>query len=561
MLEIPVEFLWKILFRDMPTNYRTFKLRKKNGGERTIYSPTSNLAILQKKLAYILSLKYNVHQRAHGFAKRRSIVTNASEHLNKRYVLNFDLENFFESIEFPRVRNMFISYFGLNEKVATTFANICCHPKGFLPQGAATSPIVSNIITNGLDKDLMRIAKNANWCKYTRYVDDITLSSNSMKFPKEIAQVLDGHVVLSETILNTVEKHGFKINDAKTRLQSNKENQTVTGITVNQILNVNRKYIRRIRSILDCIEKNIDAVERAEEIFKSKYPYRQKRENKNPDMFQILKGMISHVGNVKGKKDPVYLKLANRFNNLIELELSDLKPLKLPMTRKAFHENHTYVVDAERNAIYFTDDGFNEVGYGQGTGFLLKNIGLVTNAHVISDVIDVIKENKGDFAQEYYVSFFRGADYHTKHWAKVLYHDIEKDIAILSPKDIDISKVGYELNESITQGQKVELVGFPDYREGQEIRVQDGIIQGIRMHENEDRTRKYRRHEITTTIYGGNSGGPVVNENNEVIAVAVKGATLRGVSPNEVIPISDVIKLLREQEQVEEVSEASVEQI
>jgi len=561
LLEIPVEFLWKILIRDRLTNYRIFKLRKKNGGERTIYSPTSNLAILQKKLTYILSLQYNVHQRAHGFVKRRSIVTNASEHLNKRHVLNFDLENFFESIKFRRVRYMFISYFGFNDKVATTLANICCHPKGFLPQGAATSPIVSNIIANGLDKDLMRIAKNANWCKYTRYADDITFSSNSMKFPKEIAQMVEGNVVLSETILNTIEKHGFKINDSKTRLQNHKENQTVTGITVNKILNVNRKYIRRIRSILDCIEKNIDNIERAEEIFESKYPYRQKRVNNNPDMFHILKGMISHVGNVKGKKDPIYLKLANRFNNLIELELSDLTPLKLPMTRKVFHENHTYVIEADDFAIYLTENAFKEVGYGQGTGFLLKNVGLVTNAHVIKDVIKVINGNKGNFNKEYYISFFRAVDYYNKYWAKVLCYDEDMDIAVLSVNDIDISKTGYEYSELIERGQRIELIGFPTYRKGQEIKIEDGIVRGIRINESKDRSRTYRRHEISATIYGGNSGGPIVDENNKVLAVAVKGATMDGVSPNEVIPISDVIKLIKESQQAEETSEASVEQV
>ncbi|MGG5736696.1 trypsin-like peptidase domain-containing protein [Bacillus cereus group sp. IBL03679] len=135
------------------------------------------------------------------------------------------------------------------------------------------------------------------------------------------------------------------------------------------------------------------------------------------------------------------------------------------------------------------------------------------------------------------------------------------DIAILDVKDIDISKTGYKYNELIEKGQNVELVGFPNYREGQEIRIQEGTIQGIRINESRDRLRKYIRHEITTTIYGGNSGGPIVNENNEVIAVAVKGATLNGVSPNEVIPISDVIKLINQNKQPEEKSEASIEAV
>ncbi|MFV5316279.1 reverse transcriptase domain-containing protein [Priestia megaterium] len=558
LLEIPVELLWKILIRDKDKNYRIFKLRKKDGGHRTIYAPETNLAILQKKLSYILSLNYNVHHRAHGFTRKRDIVTNASEHLDKRYVLNFDLENFFESITFRKVRKMFISYFGFNDKVATTLASICCHPTGFLPQGAATSPIISNIIANGLDKELTRIAKNSKWSKYTRYADDITFSSNNKKFPQEIAQLIDGHIVLSETILNIIQKHGFKINHKKTRLQNHKENQTVTGITVNEKLNVNRKYIRRIRSILDCIEKNIEDIENAVNIFESKYPYRQKWQKGKPDMFHILKGMISHVGNVKGKEDPVYLKLANRFNGVAESSTST--PFKLPITNRAFHENYTFIIDGDDFEIYITPNGTEELLPEQGTGFILKGIGLVTNAHVVDEFIKVIESKEGRFVNEFYISFFKSTDYHVKHSAKIIYQNTDMDIAVLEIKDMDVFKNGYEYNKFIERGQKIELVGFPNYRKGQEIGIKEGVVEGVRMHKSKDGSKDYRRYEISPTIHGGNSGGPVVNEDNEVIAVAVKGLSDRGISPNEVIPISDVIQLVEESKKAEEKVENSVEQ-
>lgn len=544
LLEVPVEFLWKIIIRDKLENYKSFKIKKKNGEDRTIYTSEKNLAILQKKLAYILSNIYFVHYRAHGFAKNRSIVTNASEHVNKKYVLNFDLENFFESIEFPRVRFMFKSYFGFNEKVSTTLANICCHPKGFLPQGAATSPILSNIIANGLDKDLTKISKNHKLSKYTRYADDITFSFNSKEFPKDIAETIDGKVILSDTIINIINKHGFKINNSKTRLKNHKENQTVTGITVNTKLNINRKYIKRIRSILHCIEKNIEDIEVAKEIFESKYPFRQSLNRVKPEMFSVLKGMISYVGSVKGKKDPIYIKFATRFNDLLDLNLSDLKPLKIPLTKNSFHEENTFVIDSDRSAWYYAKDGStDEILYGQGTGFFLKNIGLITNAHVIEDVINVIS-NGDNFVSEYCVEFFKGNNETEIYYAKLVYYDVEKDIAVLMPKNIDIENLGYDYSENIYRNQKIELIGFPDYKKGQEIRVQDGFVQGVRIHENRQRNQKYKRFEISATIYGGNSGGPIVNEKNEVIAVAVKGATLSGVSPNEVIPISDVVKLV-----------------
>ncbi|MGP7818299.1 reverse transcriptase domain-containing protein [Niallia sp. 01092] len=539
LLEIPVEFLWKILIRDKNINYRMFKLLKKNGNERTIYSPSTNLAILQKKLAYILTLNFNSHQKSHGFVKNRSIVSNASEHINKKFVLNFDLENFFESIKFRRVRHMFIAYFKFNDTVATTLANICCHPKGFLPQGAATSPIISNILAKSLDKELTRVAQHTKWSQYTRYADDITFSTNKRHFPKEIAYLdNDGNVILNENIVKIVEKYGFKINPEKTRLQNRKQHQSVTGIVVNEKLNIDRTYIRRVRSILNCIEKNLDKLDVAVKIFESKYPFRQRKEGNNPDMFLVLRGMISHVGHVKGKHDKVYLKLAKRFNEIAQI--NKLQPIKLPLSNIEFHERYTYIIDNPDTEFFITEDGdLGEFVYGQGTGFLLKDIGLVTNAHVISDAIDVLEFDL-KFTKEFNIAYYKSTDHYIQQWAKIVCYDIDKDIAILNVKDMDISNQGYTYNEFIEKGQAIELIGFPDYRKGQEIRIQEGEVQGVRMHES-----KHRRYEISTTIYGGNSGGPIVNENNEVVGVAVKGATLNGVSPNEIIPISDVIELAR----------------
>lgn len=523
-----------------------FKVYKKNGNERTIYSPSSNLGILQKKLAYILSLNFSNHDGSHGFVKNRSIVTNAFEHLNKKFVLNLDLENFFESISFSRVRHMFMAYFKFNDKVATTLSNICCHPTGFLPQGAPTSPIVSNILAKTLDKELKSVAVGTRWSQYTRYADDITFSTNKKIFPKEIAYFNEeGNLTLSENIVKIIENNGFKINDQKTRLQNYKQSQSVTGITVNEKLNIDRKYIRRIRSILNCIEKNIDNLDVAKKIFESKYSYRQSKKGKKPDMFLILRGMISHVGHVKGKQDSVFWKLATRFN-----DITPYSPIKLPLSKREFHENHTFIISHDNPEIYFTADGdSNEVVYGQGTGFLLKNVGLVTNAHVISDVIEEVLEKKGSFLKEYYIEIFKSTDYYEKQWAKVVSYDIERDIAILSVKGIDISKTGYRYIESIKEGDSIEIIGHPNYRKGQDIKIQNGVVQGTRKHEHSINKRiSYDRFEINTTIFVGNSGGPIVNKSNEVMAIAVKGA---GIIPNEVIPISEVIRLAKKDEILE----------
>lgn len=547
MLEIPTEFLWKILIRDKQINYKSFPLSKKSGGKRTIYSPTKNLAILQKKLAYILSLNFTPHNRAHGFIEKKDIITNASEHLKRSFILNIDLENFFESISFARVRKMFTSYFKLGETAATTLANICTHPEGFLPQGAATSPIISNILAKSLDKELKQLSIESKGVKYTRYADDITFSTNKRVFPRNIAFLNeDRKIVLSERLMQIIKKNGFNVNGQKTRLQDHKSNQTVTGITVNEKLNVGRTYIRRIRSILNCIEKNIDDLDVAREAFERKYPFRQRAKEYYPEMFSVLRGMINHVGHVKGKSDPVYLKLANRFNGVSPKHIV-IKSVEKQSSKRKMYEDYTFVIEQEKPVIAFpTKESaeFENVYHNQGTGFLLKEIGLVTNVHVLKDLVDAI-ELEMWIPQSYYVRVFNSNDYNG-HMMRIEYYDIEKDIAILRSTTLDHNSEGFSYNESIHKDQLIDLVGYPDYRRGQEIRVDNGFVRGIRMHnDSNDKTATHKRYEITPTIYGGNSGGPIVNEIGEVIAVAVKGATMNGVVPNEVIPISEVIELAK----------------
>nr|WP_241156881.1 reverse transcriptase domain-containing protein [Bacillus sp. FJAT-42376] len=540
LLEIPVEFLWKILIRDRAHSYRRFELRKKNGDPRIIYSPNTNLSILQKKFLYVLELNFNSHQRAHGFVKNRDIITNANEHINKRFVLNFDLENFFESINFRRVRHMFISYFKLNETVASTLANLCCHPDGFLPQGAATSPIISNILSKSMDKELTRIAINVRGCNYTRYADDITFSSNKRIFPTQIAiQHSDGNIEISEEVIKIINKYGFSIKESKTRMSDWKQHQSVTGIVVNSKLNVSRKYVRKVRSILHSAEKNIDNLDVAVELFNSKYNFRQKNNNTYPDMFSILRGKIAHIGNVKGKIDPVFLNLAKRYNQIAHLNEEPL--IIIPPNDIQFYQENTFVMECNEFELYIDkNDETGEFIYGQGSGFLLKGIGLITNAHVVKEVIDLMK-NEVKFINKYYVAIHRASPYDIIYKARIICYSIEKDLAILEVENLDIESIGYSANESIKKDMQINLVGFPSYREGNDIKSQSGYVEGIRMHEKIN-----VRYEISATIYEGNSGGPVFNASNEVIGVATKGTTSNGVSPNEIIPISEVLKLAKE---------------
>ena len=241
--------------------YTVFEIPKRGGGKRTIKAPSDRLALLQRRLANLLTLcleeieKNNPQRRslAHGFERRRSIITNAALHRRRRYVLNLDLADFFPSINFGRVRGFFIRdrYFGLHEKVATVLAQIACH-ENELPQGSPCSPILSNLIGHLLDTRLARFAK-IHKCTYSRYADDITFSTNRKDFPPELAAPdgagVAGTWALGEPLVAKIEAAGFKINAGKTRMQITGSRQVVTGLLTNVKVNVRPEYSQTVRAM------------------------------------------------------------------------------------------------------------------------------------------------------------------------------------------------------------------------------------------------------------------------------------------------------------------------
>jgi len=145
--------------------YTTFTISKRNGEVREIRSPISPIKILQKKLNVILQHVYTPKPSVYSFIPNRSILDNAKQHLGRKYVFNLDLKDFFPSIHFGRVRGMFIGKpYNLPPSVATILAQICCW-EGVLPQGAPTSPIISNMICARMDSELQKLARECR-CTY-----------------------------------------------------------------------------------------------------------------------------------------------------------------------------------------------------------------------------------------------------------------------------------------------------------------------------------------------------------------------------------------------------------
>jgi retron-type reverse transcriptase len=223
--------------------YQKIEIPKNSNPEkiRTLYAVQGVLKYIQTILYQRLSEKYKPSNYAKGFVGGESIITNAYPHRRQAVVLKFDIKDFFPNITFPRVRGMFMSYpFDFSGQAATVLAQICCLEEGPLPQGGVMSPYISNMICRRLDSRLGGYSRG-NRFTYTRYADDLTLSSKRKNIPIE---------KVKEEIRELVESEGFKLNSDKTRVLFPSDRQIVTGIVVNDGVNVPRKYIRQVRAIL-----------------------------------------------------------------------------------------------------------------------------------------------------------------------------------------------------------------------------------------------------------------------------------------------------------------------
>ena len=259
-----------ILYKQPATKkYKTFQIPKRNGGQRTIKAPVDALKVLQRKLSDLLQdcvdeindANNRKDRTAHGFKRKRSIITNARQHRHRRWVFNLDLEDFFPSINFGRVRGFLLKNrdFELHENVATVIAQIACHENS-LPQGSPCSPVISNLIAHLLDMHLVKLASEAG-CTYSRYADDLTFSTNKKEFPVEIAvpsgtEGAASHLWLpSEALQKVIERTGFRINAKKTHLMYRGSRQDVTGLVVNEKINVRWEYRHYVRAMVHSLVK------------------------------------------------------------------------------------------------------------------------------------------------------------------------------------------------------------------------------------------------------------------------------------------------------------------
>ncbi|MCH9808607.1 MAG: TIR domain-containing protein [Alphaproteobacteria bacterium] len=310
--------------------YRHFEIPKRTGGMRQIHAPVGLVRELQDKLLPDFKALYRAHPNAHGFIDGRSVTSNAADHTGKRWVLNVDLKDFFPSINFGRIRGLLMKPpFDMGPAAASVCAQIVTYRNG-LPQGAPTSPILSNFIAATLDRRLLRLARQ-NRLTYSRYADDITLSTNLAQFPPSIAvrEPISGggfKVSIGDALEQAIILSGFQVNERKVRIQGHHFHQSVTGLCVNERVNIERKRIRKLRAMLHAWRKfGIDSAG-----YEHFHKYRGSRRNSPPDnpaasFRNIVYGNLSFIKMVRGPDDPLFLKLCSQ---VLELDPNPSKFLR-----------------------------------------------------------------------------------------------------------------------------------------------------------------------------------------------------------------------------------------
>jgi hypothetical protein len=297
--------------------YRQFTLKKKTGGVRIINAPDKGLNAILKVLNFVLQCIVEPHNAATGFILNKSIVDNAKTHVGKNYVYNIDLKDFFHSFDRKWVKYGFmIKPFILGkerEELAFLLASLCTHPfeidgqmKNVLPQGSPTSPTLTNHLCLKLDKKLTSLARSYK-IAYSRYADDITFSSDHNVYgDKSFLKKLNGIV---ENDMN------LKLNTKKTRLLKEGYQQSVTGLIVNEKVNVKVSYVKQMRMWLSYWEKYGYA--KAEFIFNKDYTKDKGHVKKGKaTLVNVLDGKLEFLKMVKGAENDTYTSLKRRFDKL-----------------------------------------------------------------------------------------------------------------------------------------------------------------------------------------------------------------------------------------------------
>ncbi|WP_159846507.1 reverse transcriptase domain-containing protein [Brevundimonas sp. G8] len=475
------------LYRANQTSaYRAFSIPKRDGSERIITAPKRARKSLQQSLLPLLEQLYDPAPCVHGAVKGRSVKTNAAPHVARRYILNVDIDDFFPTIHFKRVVGILSSSrYGVHPTVATAVAQICCH-QGRLPTGAPTSPILANMVCGKLDSALLRLAKK-NKLRYTRYYDDITLSSSTSGHLTAATgidlssdHIAHGADRLSDEFKDIFTNNGFSINSKKVWGTTRKVRQQVTGLVVNKKHNVPIAFVRSTRAMIHSIEKM--GIKSAQEKF-----LRSRKDNDSLDLESHISGRLAYIGYITdyGLR---YTTLAKRF-----MAVSQGTKLPLPLLER---ERSVYVA-------------VSKPGNEQATAFHVGHGFFVTAAHLVDP------NKKPIFI------LVHSPDYYESPIAtKIVHINYATDVALL--KNVGAVAVNDRPAIKLTsrqssRGDQVEAYGFENYIPGNKLGVVKTEISSVRQLDGQT------RHSVSAPWPHGMSGGPVFDTQGVFLGIVFSG--------------------------------------
>lgn len=506
--------------------YNKFNIQnKKNSKVRTIYSPNKKLKDIQQTLNIILQDIYRPPKSVHGYVPNKNIKTNALVHLKNNVLFSTDIKNFFPSIHFARIRNLFKSNpFNFDDDIASEITRIVTF-NNMLPQGAPTSPIISNMICLKLDIQLLKIAKEYH-VSYTRYADDISFSSNRKILIEKVIPLIE----------NVIKQNGFILNVKKTKIALKENSQKVTGLKVNEIVNVDRKFVNQLQSQLYAWNKH--GYGNAKNHFLAQYYFKHyAQEEGNPEFINVVYGRLTFLKYIRGEDNSIYIKLAKKFNKLFIKDYEEIKDKK--NINKLTYNDPNSLEEKIFPIEFLHESGTDQVDNTVGSAFIIHNFPyLITCNHVVSKIdgatfdydgkISIINENR------------------VKEEIQLVEVHEHYDIAILELptflKDkYKIYNASFEVAniQDIRQSHKIDCFGFPDYNLGDNYSKTSAYITNIRI----SSLRKYI--EVDTTIKAGNSGGPAIFK-NKVVGMCTHGDHTMSNNVNRILSIENIIEFIND---------------
>ncbi len=198
----------------------------------------------------------------------------------------------------------------LGTEAALAMAQLCCDDTS-IPQGAPTSPILSNMICRRLDRELTRLADDHN-CIYTRYADDLTFSTHMVQFPAAIAKCTKDNessinVVLGKNLTSIIEHNSFHINRSKIRVSLHSNRQTVTGLIVNDTVSIPKEWWRDLRAMVHAVKTY--GIQNSSKVWAERFDTRS-RAGESPALDAVINGKLMFARMVSGSEHPKYIRYA-----------------------------------------------------------------------------------------------------------------------------------------------------------------------------------------------------------------------------------------------------------